>query len=88
MLTETIVRLSGERAQRLGQLAAERGVTEAVLVEQALDMLFLESILPDGEVDDLELLRRIEAEVGPLPPVRSVPPILPENIVSAIPVRI
>ena len=37
---ETIVRLSGERARRLGQLAAIRGVTEEALVAEALDRLF------------------------------------------------
>ena len=88
LAVETIVRLSGERARRLGQLAARRGVTEEALVTEALDRLFNESVLSEDDVDDVEMLRRIEAEVGPLPPIRTMPLINPDDIVSVVPVPV
>jgi hypothetical protein len=72
------VRMTAERASRLEQLAAERGTTEDALIEEGLDVLFREqerraereAALREGE----ELLRQMEAELGPIRP-SSVPPI-------------
>jgi hypothetical protein len=86
LAVETIVRLSGERARQLGRLAAARGVSEEALVAEALDLLFRQSASCTESGDDAELLRHLEAELGPLPPARPRPPIRPDEIVSIIPV--
>ena len=80
LATQTVVHLSGEPARRLEQLASERGMTEEALVTQALELLFRQSEMPDSEVDDWELLRRMEAELGPCQ-ARTKPPMDPSHFV-------
>lgn len=90
-VVETAICLSEDQTRRLAQIAERRGVTLEALVAEALDSLFRRQASPDEnsddeEIDDAELLRRMEAELGPLPPVRPAPTIHPEDIVSVIPV--
>ena len=77
---ETVVRVSGQHAQRLNQLAATYGITEEALVAQALDLLFRRETISDEDSDDVELLRRMEAETGPAI-ARIVPPLDPRRFV-------
>jgi len=88
LLGETNIHISGERARRLSELAAARGTTEASIVEEALDSLFRQCDSYEYEEDDLTLLKSLEAENGPLPPIQTTPSIDPEEIVSAIPVYV
>ena len=64
------VQIAAERAQRLTQLAAAKGVTENALLEKALDLLFQEqeeAVDIEAELQaDRELLHQFEAEYGPL----------------------
>jgi hypothetical protein len=53
------VRLSEDRARRLGELAAARGTTEDALIERALDLLF-----DLGEGLDAEDERRVWSALG------------------------
>ena len=92
LVVDKVVRLSDERARRLGQLAADKGVTEDALIEEALDLLFQEqeeAIDIDAAIQaDVELLRQLEAELGPST-ARIVPPLDPADIVvtHAVPIR-
>jgi hypothetical protein len=85
-VVEKQVQVADYRAKRLEQLAAERGVTENALIEEALDLLFREqerqAAREEALREDWEQLRQLEAELGPIPPSsRPVLKINPEDIV-------
>jgi hypothetical protein len=88
LAVETVVRLSGERARQLARLAAERGTSEEALVAEALDLLFRHQALCDANGEDAELLRRMEAELGPSR-ARTVPPLDPAHfeVTHVVPIR-
>jgi hypothetical protein len=88
LAVETVVRLSGERARLLGRLAAERGTSEEALLAEALDMLFRHHAGGDEALDDAELLRRMEAELGPSR-ARPVPPLDPARpeVTQVVPIH-
>lgn len=75
---EKQVQIANHRAKRLEQLAAARGTTEDALIEEGLDLLFREqerrAAREEALQEDLEQLRQLEAELGPIPP-SSAPPI-------------
>lgn len=86
---KTTIRLSGEQAKHLTKIAGLQGVTEEELVADALESLFRRNPLPEEEnLDDMELLRLLEAELGPSK-ARAVPPLSPANFIvtHAVPIR-
>jgi hypothetical protein len=85
---ETVIRLSGDRARQLGRLAAARGISEEALVAEALDMLFRQNASCTDIGEDAELLRQLEAELGPSK-ARAVPPLDPARfeVTHVVPIR-
>ena len=65
------VEISEEYAERLEELAKARGAAEKELVEEGLALLFQEQARNEALEkllqEDREELRRLEAELGPLP---------------------
>ena len=83
------VQISEDRARRLEQLASERATTENALFEESLDLLFREqarhAALDALLEEDREELRRLDAELGPLPQPSGRPhPIDRTKIVSIV----
>ncbi len=66
------IHIDADRAARLASLAAGKGVTEDALVGEALDMLFHETALHDELRADWQMLRQMEAELGPTPTRTSI----------------
>lgn len=77
---ETTIHLSGESARRPGELAVLHGVSEDLLVTEALELLFRRSDTDNETIDASELLRRMETELGPFS-ARSRPPLEPAQFV-------
>lgn len=81
---EKQVQIADYRAKRLEQLAAARGTTEDALIEEGLDLLFREqersAVREAALQEDLEQLRQLEAELGPLPRSRTRFKINPDEI--------
>ena len=59
-----VIHLSKESAFLLQRLADVRGVSEEMLVAEALDTMLSGTVI-DDEISDEELLRRMELETGP-----------------------
>lgn len=78
---EKQVHLLEQTARRLEELAASRGTTEEAIIQQALEKMFCEQEPSAQFMADRELLRQLEAEVGPVKP-NFVPTIDPADIVS------
>lgn len=93
LIVEKRVRIAETRARRLEELAAERGATEDMLIEEGLDLLFMQqtdrSEREADEEDDRQLLARLEAENGPVPyNTRPIHKINRDEIVSIVDSRI
>ncbi len=61
------IHIDADRAARLAELAAGKGVTEDALIGEALDMLFHETAMRDELRADWQMLRQMEAELGLMP---------------------
>ncbi len=90
---EKQVHIAESRAKRLEELAAERGATEDMLIEEGLDLLFMKQsnrlAREVVEEEDRQLLARLEAETGPVPcNTRPIHKIDRNEIVSIIGTRI
>ena len=88
-IVEKHVRIAISRARQLEELAAERGDTEDMLIEEGLDLLFRKqtarSAREAAQEEDRQLLAELEAELGPVPyNTRPVHKIDRDQIVSIV----
>jgi hypothetical protein len=71
-------------AHHLREIACTREVSESALIAEALEMLFYDFEIEQAEKADLEYLRELEAELGPLPPLKPAKSISPDDVAFVI----
>ena len=84
LIVEKQIHLSQENARRLSEMAAFSRTSEEAIIEQALEKIFCENPLSPQFLADMELLRQLEAETGPVR-TNFVPPLDITKIVEVRP---
>ena len=70
----SLVEINDSQSERLQRIAAEKGVRPNELLEEALELLFLQADREKVNEEEQAFLRQLEAEGHGLPRVRTRPP--------------